>query len=320
MWPIFGHEFAVKLMLRSIQTHTVSHAYLIAGLPHIGKTTLAQTFAQALNCTGAAPPCQTCRSCQLGARHPDISIIEPERGRIKIGAIRTLQSAAALSPIEGRYRIYVISQIDTATLSAANCLLKTLEEPPERVVLILTANRIAALLPTIVSRCQVLNLRPLPASQVISALQPLVDQEQANLLGHLAQGRIGWAYSAASEPRLLEQRNHLVEQLLELDTMTYTERFAFAERQSKKPEQIPELLYTMRSWWRDILLLAAQSKAPVANIDRQAELEQIAAQTGVDTALAMLRSIDQTAWRLEHNANSRLALEVLLLDMPSKQR
>ncbi|MBN1937553.1 MAG: DNA polymerase III subunit delta' [Anaerolineae bacterium] len=326
MWSVVGHEWAVELLSRSIASEQISHAYLLTGLSRIGKTTLARALAQALNCQRAdskAPPCGICRSCQLARtnKHPDIQVIEPVQNHIRIEVLRALQNTAALSPVEGRYRVFVISQIDAATPSAVNCLLKTLEEPPARVIMVLTADRVEAVLPTIVSRCQVINLRPLPVGQVTQDLvERGVDPSQARLLGRLSQGRIGWAFAAADSPQFLEQRDRILDKLIDLNAATYTARFDYAEQLSKKAEQVPQILEILGSWWHDVLMLAAGSMTPVTNIDRQAQLEQWAARVSVQAATAMLRSVNQTAWQVDHNANLRLALEVLMLDMPTLTR
>lgn len=323
MWSVVGHKWAIELLSRSIASGQVSHAYLLSGLSHIGKTTLAREFAQALNCQQMDAPCGACRACQLAraGRHPDIQVIEPVQNHIRIEVLRALQNAAALSPVEGKYRVFVISQIDTATPSAANCLLKTLEEPPARVILLLTADRIEAVLPTIISRCQAISLRPLTVGQVTQALEKQgIDPARAHLLGRLSQGRIGRALTAADDPQFLEQRERILNKLIDLSTATYVARFAYAEQLSKKDEQVPQVLEVLASWWHDVVMLASKSTVPIINVDRQAQLDQWAARIGVQTAAAMLRSVHQTAWQLEHNANLRLALEVLMLNMPSLTR
>ncbi len=319
MWPIIGHQWAIELLTHGIQTHKLSHAYLFCGPNQVGKKTLGRALAQAILCTEAQAPCGTCRSCRLiqRERHPDVQVVASDGDRIKIDAIREMQHLVALSPIEGSYRIILIPDFDRATTSAANALLKTLEEPPSTVILVLTATNVEALLPTIVSRCQVVPLRLLPAAEIRAALvSRAVDTDKARLLSHLAQGRVGWALAAAEDESRLEKRNEIMDGLSDLARAGYTARFAWAEQLSRKPDRVAGVLEAMTSWWRDILLLSAQSTTPITNIDRQDELHDWAARYSVDAARNALQAIRETTWKLEHNANLRLALEVLALDLP----
>ncbi|MBN1640458.1 MAG: DNA polymerase III subunit delta' [Anaerolineae bacterium] len=320
MWSIVGHEWAVDLLAHSIASRRLSHAYLFVGPDHVGKRTLARAFAQAILCTESDAPCGVCRACRLVemGRHPDVHVVEPEEDRIKIEAIRSLLHAVALSPIEGAYRICLISHFDRATASAANALLKTLEEPPETVILLLTASSVESLLPTIVSRCQVVPLRALSPARVSTALRAKgLDEARAQLLAHVSRGRIGWALAAAADGQALEVRASILDQIAALSRATYVERFAWAEQLSRQPEQVPTVLETMVSWWRDVLLLASGSSAPIANIDRRTELDAWASRYGVATARQALHALRETAWGLDRNANLRLALEVLALELPN---
>jgi DNA polymerase-3 subunit delta' len=327
MWPIIGHDWAVELLERCIRAGTTSHAYLIVGPAQVGKTTLARAFAQALLCrsdrTGRqrGVPCGSCRACQLvqADRHPDVSLVVPEGDRIKIEAIREMQQMLSLSPVEGDYRVCIIRQVDLATPSAANSLLKTLEEPPPRVILILTAVGIESLLPTVVSRCQVLSLRSVAENRIVAALRECgVVEKQARLLGSLAQGRVGWAIQASQDGRVLARREQILEKLLSLEDASYRARFSWADQLSNKPEQVPEVLGVMSSWWHDVLVLASGSEVPIVNRDRQPVVQEWAERYGVQAARRALRGIRQTRQRLDANANRRLALEVLMMDLPSR--
>src|SRR5260370_6314536 len=172
-WNIIGHEHAIDILRRTLAAEQVRHAYLFAGPARIGKCLLAQRFAQTLLCTGgadlsAAPldPCNTCLSCRkvLHGNHPDVHIIAraPDKQAIVIEQIRTLQSDAARRTMEGRRNVFIIQDAHEMNLQAANCLLKTLEEPEADVVLLLTAPETGLLLPTILSRIHLITMQFLP--------------------------------------------------------------------------------------------------------------------------------------------------------------
>jgi DNA polymerase-3 subunit delta' len=250
MWPIVGHEWATALLRRSLAEDRVGQAYLITGPPQIGKTTLARTLAQALNCMhpqAAERPCGSCRACRLvhKGNHPDVQIIEPDGVYLKIDQIRALQHQVALSPMEGRWKVYILREMERATVEAANALLKTLEEPPAHAVLLLTASEAEALLPTIVSRCQPIPLRPLNWQVVEQALGECwqVSPEHASLLARLSGGRLGWAVEASRESSVLERQSQRLDELQQaLLGQGRAERFAYAEKLSRNPATLREVM------------------------------------------------------------------------------
>ena len=225
----------------------------------------------------------------------------------------------ALAPLEGTWQIAVLDRFELATPGAANALLKTLEEPPPSVILVLLAQQAEALLPTIVSRCQVLALRPIPRQLIEQALieRWQATNEKARLLSHICGGRLGWAVSATTTPALLEHRAQKLEDLFSLLHSKRVARFAYAEALAREdPASILESLELWAGWWRDVLLLTSHSSVPLTNIDRRAELVQAGDLCSVSTVQAVLSALQNTLSHLSHNANTRLALEVLLLDWP----
>jgi DNA polymerase-3 subunit delta' len=331
---IIGHQWAVQLLMGAIANGRPGHAYLITGPEQVGKTTLARTFAQALNCQAPslnARPCGQCRPCQLISidRHPDVRLVVPEmsgRGRLtlKIDAIRNLQHDLNLAAYETRYKVAILKDFDAATIGAANAFLKTLEEPPGNVMLLLTAKDADTLLPTITSRCRTVGLRPLSVRLIEESLQDRwhVAAEEARLLAHLSDGRLGWAVLASRDAALLAARQAQLERLYEALAGNRTIRFELANHMARKPEALPGELRSWLSWWRDITLISHQPAEngartmTITNIDHQAYMERMARTWNRTEVVSSLKQTNLALWQLAHNANTRLVLENLLLTYP----
>lgn len=320
-WPVIGHEWAVLNLDRAVSEQRIAQSYLISGPAHIGKTTLARALAMALNCESRTNrPDLTCRSCKLiqADHHPDVQVIEPDGLRLKIDQVRALQHDLALSPIEGKFRVAIFDQFELATTEAQNALLKTLEEPPGYAVLVVLATDPELLLPTIVSRCQLLTLRPLTIGQVHQALTEHwgVETDRAQLLAHLSGGRLGWAVEAAKNPARLEARSKLLDDLVKLLKSDRVTRFAYAEEITRKPDLAREAIETWQTWWRDVMLAANHAQAELINIDRVSDIQSIAQRIDLHRAQAAVEACAKATWQLDHNATARQVVEVLLLDFP----
>lgn len=323
-WPIIGHDWAIDQLQRALAHQRQHHAYLITGPAAIGKTTLALNLAMALNCTNPNRPCGECRSCTLIMRksHPDVSLTQAEQvgAILKIDQIRELQRNLALRPYEARHKIAILRRFHEANPATQNALLKTLEEPPQSVVLILTSEHMDLLLPTIISRCQVLNLRPLSLQNTEDALltqYPDIDPAHLSLVAHLSSGRLGWAFKALENEDDLAFRGKAIE-LLEaiLSTNKRSERFQHAESLSREKGDLAAILEHWLSYWRDILLMGSGSQVPIANIDRLDTLQAIVQRISLEQAQAALKATQRSMSYLARNVNTRLILEVLTLDYP----
>ncbi len=333
LWEsIIGHEWAVQSLRAAIKEGRIGHAYLITGPDQIGKTTLVLTFAQAINCTTPDVrdrPCGQCRSCHLISveRHPDLKVLSGEtssRGSktIKIDQIRQLQKDLNLSASEARYKVAIVEQFENANQSAANAFLKTLEEPPQHVIIVLTASDADMLLPTVSSRCRVIILRPLSVGQVTRALeeQYQIPSKEATFLAHLSRGRMGWAVQVIREPKLLTEREQQMKILQELLSQSRVERFALAETLARNPEELPFILRSWISWWRDALLLAYGQIGTdaITNIDQLSILESYVSNWPLPAIIGSLKQTDSALIQLRQNANVRLVIENLLLGYPQK--
>ena len=321
-WPVSGHDWAVLSLDCAVLDNRPAHAYLISGPAQIGKATLARSMALALNCrsTDSPRPCLTCRSCKLIAanKHPDVQLIEPDGAHVKIDQVRALQHDLALRPLEGRYRVAIFDQFETATVEAQNALLKTLEEPPDYAVLIVLTADPELLLPTIVSRCQQMALRPLTTAQVREALIATwhVNARQADVLAHLSGGRLGWAVKAATDHTIMDARAKYLDDLQNLLKSDRVARFAYAEDLTKKADRAREAIDLWRTWWRDVLLTASGSAAELINIDRTVQVQGLAQHVDVNQAKAAADACGRALWQMDRNVTARLVVEVLLLDFP----
>ncbi len=331
-WDIVGHEHAIEILRRTLQAEQVRHAYLFTGPPHIGKTLLAQRFAQALLCTGGpdmhiAPinPCNVCLSCRKvrHGNHPDIHLVAraADKQAILIEQIRELQSDSARKTLEGRRNIFIIQNAHEMNVQAANCILKTLEEPEQDVVLLLTVPDGGLLLPTILSRVQQISMQLLTTLQIKNALTHRwhLETQEAGLIAALAAGRMGWAIQAVEKEELLAERKEQLELLTKLPMAGKMQRFEIAQRLSADADTLETTLELWLLWWRDIVLAAHGCLDLTVNVDMRDALKVHAAKIGAHAAQNMVRMILRTMELIAQNVNARVALEVLMLDLPTIQ-
>ena len=316
---ILGHERNIEFLRRAVAGRRVAHAYLFYGPAGVGKATVARMLAAMLLCPQgmAGKPCGACEDCLLAARgqHPDWYQVFPAGATIKIEQVRHLQQVLLRRPWRGRYRVCVMAHAEAMSTEAANCLLKTLEEPPAATVFILTSDRWHDLPPTVVSRCQRLRFDPLPVEAVASWLVERhgIDEQRAGLVAHLACGSPGRALVLAGNPDLEEMRRRVMETVAELPTMgTGTLLRRAAELSEGGREAVDYVLGILLWWYRDLVVWRlTRQEAYLRNRDCTAQLR--AREMGAAGLLASLAAITEACRQLRAFASPRLVMEVLLL-------
>lgn len=312
---LLGQEKAKLLLSRSLIRDRVPHALLFRGPDGVGKRLFAGMVAALLNCrqrtTGdTCGDCSSCRKFQTG-NHPDFVVIGPDQGTIKIDRIRGLIRDLTYPPYESAVRVVLLEDIHTMRREAANSLLKTLEEPPEGNLLILTAESSKNILPTISSRCQVIPFFPLSLDDTVQVVQQKIkdlEKETAVLLARLSEGSPGRA--------LLFKEMEMVETWKKVITVVRDSADApdggvsamlrTAEKMADLKENLIPFLGLIRIWIRDMLV-----PSPV---DRQEAVAFLSGTQGGQSKklFEKLQAVDQAERELARNCNRTLVCEVLL--------
>lgn len=337
---IIEQDRPVRILRCLFENRTIPHALLFTGLAGVGKSATATSFAMACNCTGPAvarhpdrPPgssgffyCGSCSSCRkiLAGNHPDVLHIKPSTRHVKIDQIRSLIENLAMKPYEAQLRVVIIAEAQSLNPSAGNALLKVLEEPPDRTLLILTAPQPEDMLPTIVSRCQIVRFNPVSRTSIAAVLSEDhgLSPENAKVLSAMANGSLR---RAVELHRSGWQRHR--DWLLSASGLGETEMtaspplgllLAFAERLAARKNQVLMTLETMLTWLRD-LLVCRHDQERVINSDLIDKLSKVSQKIPEAAVLKMMEIILSTQKDIEANANLRLALEVMMLRLARAQ-
>jgi len=319
---IIGHQNIVNLLRKTVVSGRVAHAYLFLGPPGVGKSTVARAFARALLCLQPrrGDGCGECRACRQAAEgnHPDLLIVGPTPGTIKIDQVREVQRRVALTPYQGFRQICLIEQAETMTGEAANCFLKTLEEPPAETVFILLSEQPYALLPTVISRCQQVLFHALSSSEVAAGLVALagLDRSAAELPAALSGGSLGQALKLAAKGNLAEQREKVFTAAAALAQTSPAGACRLAQAFTGEREDMQVLFDTLLLWYRDLLVwFAAGDEKMIMNRDFLPLLQQQAKSCTASRIIDIIYGIEQAKHHLRANANPRLAAEVLFMQL-----
>lgn len=315
---IIGHEDIVKHFKSSIELGKVSHAYILNGEKGVGKKTLASVVAKSLQCESGEPdPCGKCKSCLQAetGNQPDIIWVSHEKpGSISVGEIRTqMVNDVDLKPYSSRYKIYIVPDAQLLTIEAQNAMLKTLEEPPEYAIIMLLTNNVDKFLPTILSRCIVLNFRPVEPLDMIDYLVTNVgvDQEKARFCTDFAQGNLGKAVRLAISPDYNEIIEDSIRLLRDIQDMDMEDVIRAVKNMDKNTLDVIDI---MTMWFRDILVVKI-SNSPNKSIFKKefSVMKKQASHTSYEGLEEILAALDKLKIRLEANVNFDIAMELMLL-------
>lgn len=317
---IRGNTPLVEQLRRSAASGRSSHAYLFLGGAGAGKRLIANTFAKALQCEGEKRPCDSCKSCHAFnyGNHPDVIYFQP----LKNGKTYTIEDVREqlletvdLKPFQYEKKIYIIEKADTLNIQSQNALLKTLEEPPAHAVFLLLAERAEAFLPTILSRVVVMKIRPLSAETIADYLMQAGHlAEESHILSAYAQGRIGQALELVEDEGFREMRQDILGKLEVLPSMSEGDAYLLAKDLEGYKNDL-RFLDIMELWYRD--LLTAKSLREEGYLIQRDKKDAIFRAAKEPAALLAKKAaaVRTARMRLAQNANFRLTMEVMLMDL-----
>lgn len=318
---MIGHEKIINHFQTAIKKGQVSHAYILEGEAGSGKKTLAKAFAQALECeSGSGESCETCHSCMMAqsGNHPDIIWVTHEKpNTISVADIRTqINGDIGVKPYSGNYKIYIIDEAEKMNEQAQNALLKTIEEPPAYAVLLLLASHTGYFLPTILSRCIKLPLKPVEEEKIRDYIlaHTEVSREEAEFCAGYSMGNLGKAMDLAVSDTRNELKKECVHLLSYIQEMEIHEVISYMKEMGKYKEQILEVLDMMFVWFHDILILKTTQNADRIVFKEQFNiLNKMTVRMSYEGIQNILCAFDKAKLRLRANVNFDVALELLLL-------
>lgn len=314
---IVGHGSIIEHLRSSVKNNRINHAYIFDGIKGIGKKSLAGAFAKTLNCReGGTEPCGRCLSCKTfeEGNNPDIIYVTHEKRDITVSDVREqIIKNISLKPYSNRYKIFIIPDADKMNTLAQNAFLKTLEEPPGYGIFILLCENSNKLLVTILSRCILFRLHPLPYSLVSEYLMKRgADKAQAQLCSIYSQGSIGMAVELMHSEEFKDIREKAVDTALRLEDGDMTVLYSLVDELREQRSALDRILEIMYLIYRDALILRQTgSTERIIQKDKTDETARIAEKADASRLIDRCEAIEDTRNRLSRNGNAQLLLETL---------
>jgi DNA polymerase-3 subunit delta' len=323
---IVGQEQIKEHLMNALAAGKVSHAYIFNGEKSSGKEFIAKVFAMALQCEkGENNPCQECHSCRqaLSGNQPDIIYVSHEKpGTISVDDIRAqVNNDVAIKPYSSRHKVYIINEAEKMTQQAQNAILKTLEEPPEYAVIMLLTTNVNSLLPTILSRCVVLNMKPVSDEKVREFLmrEMQIPDYKAEVCVAFARGNIGKAKALASSEDFEHVKSEALSLLKYIHDMEIYEIVTAIKKINEYKLDISDYLDIISIWYRDVLLFKATNDVNhLVFREEITALRKVAGRSSYEGIEDVIKALDTAKRRLEANVNFELTMELLLLTIKEK--
>lgn len=320
---ILGHEQIKEHLQRALETDKISHAYILSGEEGMGRKSLANAFALSLLCErGKKEPCMQCPACRqvLSGSHPDLIHVTHEKpNSISVDEIREqINDTIRIRPYSSYYKIYIVDEAEKMTVQAQNALLKTIEEPPAYAVILLLTTSEGAFLPTILSRCVKLKLKPLPDDVVKNYLVGAlgVPAAEAEVYAAFARGNLGRAISVSTSETFKNFYREMLKVLTRVKDMEISEFLDSVKKVKDEEFDVYECLDFFQMWYRDVLLYKATGdNNQMIFKDQYPVIRDICSKSSYGGLEEILQAIDKARVRLQANVNMELALELLMLAM-----
>ena len=323
---VLGQNLAITILKNGLERNRLSHAYLFSGEKGVGKSITAFEFAKSINCKEKIKDsCDQCISCRKATNnnHPDIKEIRPDGASIKIGQIRSLQQEILYKPYESKKKVYIIHQIENLRPEAGNSLLKTLEEPPDYAIIILITNNYNQVLSTIISRCQLIRFSRVPDRLIKNKLlsDHKLTAEKSKLITSLAAGCYQRALDLISDEEKMEERKYILELIISLKDSNQIRSFEVAKELLNYKDEINQILDTIATWYRDLLLTKLNQTDNLVNTDYEDHLIAEASDLSQIKIEKIIKLVEDTNNVIKRtNVNLRLTLEVMLLKLNRLRR
>lgn len=320
---IIGQEQIKEHLQNAIATGKVSHAYILNGEKSSGKEFIAKVFAMTLQCEqGGTEPCNECRSCKqtVSKNQPDIIYVSHEKpNTISVDDIRAqVNNDVAIKPYSSKYKVYIINEAEKMTPQAQNAILKTLEEPPAYAVIMLLVSNVNTLLPTILSRCVVLNMKPVRDELIKRFLMEelQIPDYKAEVCVAFARGNVGKSKLLASSEEFENVKSEALSLLKYIKDMEIQEIVAAIKKINEYKLEINDYLDIMSIWYRDALLFKATNDVNHLVFREEIQtIRKVAGRSSYEGIERVIKALDTAKKRLDANVNFDLAMELLLLEI-----